>query len=237
MNLLSFNIFAPVKNYEDMVNYVKTHQKTKGFETALILEDLPFENDIVSPLDIAITKTMFLKFFTGDFYSSKQSSILSFNLSTVIMVYLFAFLPTGTSFLNLLILVTTYSGAFFAGLSFRALMALSQYPNDLVLEVRSYLRIVDKPLLIKNTIRRGIWINAAYGLILILLGLAFAGEARPPLSRYGFDVIDWSSFLFFPLVLLVTYPLQKIWNAAVWSKLKVGNSTKKRKKPKGKKKL
>ncbi len=237
MNWLSFNIFTPVRNYEDMVNYVKTHQKTRGFETALILEDLPFKNDLLSPLDIAITKTMFLKFFTGDFYSSKQSAILSFNLSTVVMVYMFAFIPTGPSFMNLLILVTSYTAAFIIGLSFRSLLALSQYPEDLVLEAKSYIRIGDKPAIMKDLIRKGILISTGYGAFFILLAIGLQGETRPPLPTYGFEVIDWPSFLFFPLVLLMTYPIQKIWKSTVWSKLKIEKKTKKRKKGKRKKKL
>lgn len=235
-NLLSFNLFVPVRNYEDMVNYVKTHQKTRGFESALILEDLDFKNNVVSPLDIAITKTLFLKFFTGDFFSSKQSAILSFNLSTVVLVYLFAFIPTGSSFLNLLILVLSYAGAFLIGLSIRTLIAAGQFRDDLILETKSYLRIADKPASILEAIRKGAWYNAAYGIFLSLFALSIRGEARSPVLGFNFDLIDWASFLFFPFVLLFTYPMQRIWKSVTWDKLKVETKSKTKKKGKKKKK-
>ncbi len=229
--LLSYNMFAPEKNYEDMIQYVKTHQKMKGFQSALVLEDLGFENQIISPLDIAITKKKFIKFFAGDFYSTKQSAILSLNLSFIIFTYLSIFIPTTSVWANMVIFAFGFSGAFVFGLGLRIFIAAVYYQKDLLKEIKGYLRIVDKPHRVIPIVVKGSYATLALGALWIIVALILRPVPAIP-TKFGIEVMGWGIILFFPMVLALTYPIQPIWRKLVWANLKEGTGKQK----KGKKK-
>ncbi len=223
--LLSYNIRAPVANYQEMVNYVKVHKNTRGFQNVLLLNDLDFGNSTVSPLDIAITKQHFWRYFVGDFYSSRQSAIMSVNLSFSILGFLVMFLPTGTHFANTFFWIFSYSSAFILGLVIRIWLAKEFHIEDLIEEVREYLQIEERREILLERINRGMFPSFVYGIL--LLAVAFTIEtAEAPIHQFSISLVDGSVLLMFPMCYLLVYLNTFLWRRTVWTGLSTAKAKK-----------